>query len=62
MMTIENKAFAADMPAAPRATGWLTRIERVAIALPDPVMLFVGMINPLKRPPLRARWGLRGAV
>ncbi len=54
-MTMENAAFAADMPDAPRATGWLTFIERVGNTLPDPVMLFVGMIVLLKKQPLLAR-------
>lgn len=54
-MTMKNAAFAADMPDTPRAIGWLTRIKRVDNALPDPVMLFVGMIVLLKKPPLLAR-------
>lgn len=48
MMTVENAAFAADMPDAPRATGWLAHIERVGNALPDPAMLSVGMIALLR--------------
>ena len=43
-MITDNASFAAKLPDAPRATGWLTRIERAGNALPDPVMLFVGMI------------------
>lgn len=62
MLTMENNAFAADVPDATRATGWLTRIEPVGNALPDSVMLFVGMIVLLKKPPLLARWGLRGII